>query len=153
MTVKVARKMGMSEAELEHVRRGAILHDIGKMGIPDSILLKPGKLSQEEWETMKKHTSYAKDLLSLIPFLRPALEIPISHHEHWDGTGYPEGLKGEEIPLAARIFAVVDVWDALLSDRPYRKAWSKSQVVNYLHENSGSHFDPQVVELFLRMIV
>ncbi len=149
MTVKLARHMGMSAADLVHVRRGALLHDIGKMGIPDSILLKPGPLTPEEWEIMRLHPVYAYELLSPISFLKLALDIPYCHHEKWDGTGYPRGLKAEQIPLAARIFAIVDVWDALRSDRPYRKARPKEMVYMYIREQSGKHFDPQVVEAFL----
>jgi len=151
MTIKIARAMGVSEAELVHVKRGALLHDIGKMGIPDSILLKPGPLTDEEWEIMRKHPVYAHELLSPIAFLRPALDIPYYHHEKWDGTGYPHGLKGEQIPLSARIFAVVDVWDALNSKRPYRPAWPEEKVIEYLHEQTGKHFNPKVVEIFLGM--
>ena len=153
MSLNIGRAMDIAEGELEHIRRGALLHDVGKMGIPDHILLKPGELTHEEWDVMRKHTSYAKDLLSFVPFLRPALDIPMYHHERWDGSGYPEGLKGENIPLAARIFAVVDVWDALLSDRPYRKAWPKEKAIEYLHQQAGLQFDPQVVEVFFRLIV
>ncbi len=143
--------MGISENELEHVRRGALLHDIGKMGIPDSVLLKPGTLNEREWEIMRRHPEYAYNLLQPIEYLHPALDIPYCHHEKWDGSGYPRGLKGEAIPLVARIFAIVDVWDALLSDRPYRKAWSKEQAHKYLHDQAGKHFDPQVVSAFLEM--
>ena len=153
MSLNIGRAMDIPEGELEHIRRGALLHDVGKMGIPDHILLKPGELTHEEWDVMRKHTSYAKDLLSFVPFLRPALDIPMYHHERWDGSGYPEGLKGENIPLAARIFAVVDVWDALLSDRPYRKAWPKEKAIEYLHQQAGLQFDPQVVEVFFRLII
>jgi putative nucleotidyltransferase with HDIG domain len=149
MTIKLARYMGMSDADLVHVRRGALLHDIGKMGIPDSILLKPGPLTDEEWEIMRLHPVYAFELLSPISFLKPSLDIPYCHHEKWDGTGYPRKLKGEQIPLSARIFAIVDVWDALRSDRPYRKARPKEMVYAYVREQSGKHFDPQVVEAFL----
>jgi PAS domain S-box-containing protein/putative nucleotidyltransferase with HDIG domain len=149
MAVKIAQAMGMSDAELVNVRRGALLHDIGKMKIPDSILLKPGKLTDDEWEIMHEHPEFAYELLSPIAFLRPALDIPYCHHEKWDGTGYPRGLKGEQIPLAARIFALIDVWDALSSDRPYRPAWPKEKVMEYLSENAGTHFDPQVVKVFL----
>jgi putative nucleotidyltransferase with HDIG domain len=152
LTVALAREMGMSEQEIEHVQRGALLHDIGKMGIPDAILLKPGPLTDEEWEIMRCHPQYGYDLLAPIQFLRPALDIPYYHHEKWDGSGYPHGLKGERIPLAARLFAVVDVWDALCNDRPYRRAWDPSRVTSYLQANAGSHFDPQIVEVFLRLI-
>ncbi|MBI4786434.1 MAG: HD domain-containing protein [Chloroflexi bacterium] len=152
VAVHLAREMGISESELVHVRRGALLHDIGKMGIPDAILLKPGALTDTEWEIMRRHPTYALDLLSPIAYLRPALDIPYGHHEKWDGTGYPRGLKGAEIPLAARIFAVADVWDALRSDRPYRAAWSEEKVREYLRSEAGKHFDPQVVERFLSLI-
>ncbi|MDI6770392.1 MAG: GAF domain-containing protein, partial [Anaerolineales bacterium] len=149
MTLQLARGMGMGEAEIAHVRRGALLHDIGKMGIPDSILHNPGPLTDEEWAIMRRHPQYAFEMLSPIAYLRPALDIPSYHHEKWDGTGYPRGLKGEQIPLAARIFAVVDVYDALTSDRPYRKAWPEKKALNYIREQSEKHFDPQVVEAFL----
>ena len=152
LTVRIARAMGLSEAQLVHVRRGALLHDIGKMGVPDSILLKPGKLTDEEWEIMRQHPVYAYEMLSPITYLKPALDIPYCHHEKWDGTGYPRGLKGERIPLPARIFAVVDVWDALLSDRPYRKAWSEEKVLEHIQEQAGKHFDPAVVETFLKLM-
>ncbi len=143
----------MRDKETEgHTRRGALLHDIGKMGIPDGILLKPGPLAEEEWAIMRKHPQCAHDMLSSIPYLRPALDIPYSHHEKWDGTGYPRGLKGEQIPLAARIFAVVDVWGALRSNRPYRDGWPEEKVLTYLREQSGLHFDPAVVEVFLQMV-
>ncbi|MBI2247826.1 MAG: HD domain-containing protein [Armatimonadetes bacterium] len=151
MTLRLARAMGMNEAELVHVRRGALLHDIGKMGIPDSILLKPGALTDEEWVIMRKHPVYAYELLSPISYLRPALDIPYAHHEKWDGSGYPRGLKGEPIPLAARIFAVIDVWDALTSDRPYRKAWPEAKARAHIREQAGKHFDPRVVEAFLAL--
>ena len=152
MTLRLARAMGMREDELVHVRRGALLHDVGKMGIPDAILLKPGPLTPEERATVERHPQLAYELLSSIPFLRPALDIPYCHHERWDGTGYPRGLKGEEIPLAARIFAVVDVYDALCSDRPYRRAWPEQKAREYIREQAGKHFDPQVVELFFRIL-
>ena len=151
VTVQLARLMGMNEAELVHVRRGILLHDMGKMGIPDTILLKPGPLSDEEWETMRKHPQYAFEMLAPITYLRPALDIPGCHHEKWDGTGYPRRLKGEQIPLAARVFAVVDVYDALTSDRPYRKAWSKEKAIQYILDESGKHFDPKVVEVFMEL--
>src|SRR5579884_3708486 len=144
------RALDLRERDLVHMRRGALLHDIGKMAIPDSILLKPGPLTPEEWAVMRLHPVYAHELLSPIPYLRPALEIPYGHHERWDGTGYPRGLKGEEIPLPARIFAVVDVWDALRSDRPYRAAWSREDARAYIAREAGRQFDPAVVEVFLR---
>jgi PAS domain S-box-containing protein len=152
MTLLLADKMGMSAAEKLDLRRGALLHDIGKMGVPDEILHKPGPLSDDEWEVMRKHPLYAYRMLSPIAYLKRALEIPYCHHEKWDGSGYPRGLKGEEIPLAGRLFAVVDVWDALTSDRPYRSAWSKKDAVEYIREQAGKHFDPQVVELFLQEV-
>lgn len=152
LTVKLAEAMGMGEEELMHIRRGALLHDVGKIGIPDSILHKPSTLTEEEWVIMRKHPQFAYDMLHSIEYLRPALDIPYSHHEKWDGTGYPRGLKGEEIPLTARLFAVADVWDALTSDRPYRAAWNKEQALEYIREQSGKHFDPQVVELFFKII-
>lgn len=153
MTVRLARAMGLAEEELVHIRRGALLHDIGKIGIPDEILLKPGKLTDEEWVVMRKHPVYAYEWLSPVSYLKQALDIPYCHHEKWDGTGYPRGLKGEDIPLSARIFAVVDVWDALRSDRPYRAGWPIEQVREYLVENAGKHFDKQVVDVFLREIL
>ncbi|MBI3244299.1 MAG: PAS domain S-box protein [Chloroflexi bacterium] len=152
MTMRLAQAVSMSEAELEHVRRGALLHDIGKMGIPDAILLKPDKLTDEEWGVMRKHPQYAYDMLSPITYLRPALDIPRYHHEKWDGSGYPFRLSGQQIPVAARLFAVVDVWDALLADRPYRQGWPKEKVLEHIREQSGKHFDPQVVELFLMLV-
>ncbi len=151
MTVRLARALGMDEADLVHVRRGALLHDIGKMGIPDSILLKPDALTEDERRIMRQHPTYAYQLLSPIGYLGPALDIPYCHHEHWDGSGYPRGLKGEQIPLAARIFAVVDVWDALRSDRPYRPAWPEDRVREHLRRLAGTHLDPRVVEAFLAM--
>ena len=150
LTIKIAQAMGLRE--LVHIRRGAILHDIGKMGIPDNILLKPGSLTPEEWEVMRKHTIYAYNFLSPIEFLRPALEIPYNHHEKWDGSGYPRGLKSEQIPLPARIFAVADVWDALRSDRPYRKAWTEEKALEYIREQTGRHFDPAIVDVFLKLL-
>jgi HD-GYP domain-containing protein (c-di-GMP phosphodiesterase class II) len=149
LTVRIARAMGVAEEEIMHIRRGALLHDMGKMGIPDHILLKPGPLDPEEWEIMRKHPVYAFEMLSPIAYLRPALDIPYCHHEKWDGSGYPRGIKGDQIPLAARIFAVVDVWDALTSDRPYRPAWPKEKALEHIREGVGGHFDPRVVEVFL----
>jgi PAS domain S-box-containing protein/putative nucleotidyltransferase with HDIG domain len=148
MTVKLARSLGLGEEELAQVRWGALLHDIGKMGVPDGILLKPGPLTDEEWVLMKKHPTFAYEMLSPIHYLQSALDIPYCHHEKWDGTGYPRGLKGKQIPLVARIFAVVDVWDALISDRPYRKAWSEEKVREHIQAGAGTHFDPQVVKTF-----
>ena len=153
MTIKLARRFGFTEEEVLHIRRGALLHDIGKMGVPDNILLKPESLTEEEWIIMRKHTQYAYDLLKPIAFLRSALDIPSCHHEKWDGTGYPRGLKGEGIPLVARIFAVVDVYDALTSDRPYRLAWPKEKALDHIRSLAGTHFDPQVVDAFLMMIL
>jgi putative nucleotidyltransferase with HDIG domain len=152
MTIKFARLMGMNENELIHVRRGALLHDIGKMGVPDYILLKPGPLTDHEWSIMRKHPVFARQMLSPITYLQPALEIPYCHHERWDGTGYPRGLKSDEIPLSARIFTVVDVWDALTSDRPYRKAWSREKVRQHIWMRAGTHFDPKVVEVFMKIV-
>ncbi len=152
LTLQVAQKMGFKEEDLVHVRRGALLHDIGKMGIPDNILLKPGPLTEEEWQIMRRHPWLAYKMLLPIDYLRPALDIPYCHHEKWDGSGYPRRLKGEQIPLAARIFAVIDVYDALTSDRPYRKAWSEEDTLTLIKKDSGSHFDPKVVEVFLREI-
>jgi PAS domain S-box-containing protein/putative nucleotidyltransferase with HDIG domain len=152
LSLELARRMGMDPEELRQVRRGALLHDVGKLAVPDAILLKPGKLTEEEWAEMKKHPVHAYEWLSQIPFLAPALEISYAHHERWDGSGYPRGLKGEEIPLPARIFAVVDVYDALTSDRPYRAAWSQARTLHYLQEQAGAHFDPAVVEAFLELI-
>ncbi len=151
MTIRLARTMGIDETGLVHIRRGALLHDIGKMGIPDAILLKPGPLTKDEWEIMRLHPSYAYELLSPIAFLHPALDIPYAHHEKWDGSGYPRRLHGEEIPLAARIFAIVDVYDALRSDRPYRSAWPEEKVIQHLRSLAGTHFDPYVVDAFLKM--
>jgi putative two-component system response regulator len=148
----MAKKVGLSKEELVHVRRGALLHDIGKMGIPDSILHKPGPLTDEEWVIMRKHPQYAFEMLSPISYLRPALDIPGCHHEKWDGSGYPRGLIGKQIPLEARIFALIDVYDALTSDRPYRKAWSKEKAISYMRDASGSHFDPNLVPLFFEII-
>jgi len=152
LTMKLARIIGMDDDLLVNIKRGSLLHDIGKMGVPDSILLKPGPLTEDEWHIMRQHPQVAYELLSPISYLQPALDIPYCHHEKWDGTGYPRGLKGEEIPLTARIFAVGDVWDALTNERPYRPAWPDSKAIEYIRENSGIHFDPQVVEIFLKII-
>ena len=151
-TLMIARKLELPEEDIEQIRRGAILHDIGKMSIPDEILRKPGKLTDEERYIIQKHPKTAYDLLSPIPFLKKALEIPYSHHEKWDGTGYPQGLKSRDIPLSARIFAVADVWDALSSDRPYNQAWPREKIISYFIEQSGKHFDPYIVNVFLALV-
>jgi putative nucleotidyltransferase with HDIG domain len=151
LTHILARNMGLGEDDLVHIERGALLHDIGKMGIPDDILLKPGGLTSEERERMKQHPRLAYEMLSPIEFLKPAIDIPYCHHEKWDGSGYPRGLRGEKIPLPARIFSVVDVWDALTSDRPYRGPMDPVEVRQHIQEGAGAHFDPQVVEAFLEM--
>ncbi len=152
LTLRLAQRLNLPEEQLIHIKRGAILHDIGKMGIPDAILLKPGALTEEEWKIMRKHPVYAYEMLSPIQYLQPALEIPLCHHEWWDGSGYPKGLKGAEIPFAARIFAVVDVWDALTSNRPYRSAWTKQKTIEYLQAGRDRQFDPQVLDSFLEML-
>ena len=152
LTVQLAQSVGLAGEEIMHVKRGALLHDMGKLGVPDHILLKPGKLTDEEWETMRKHPQYAYDMLESIDYLRPALDIPYCHHEKWDGSGYPRGLKGEEIPMAARLFAIVDVWDALRSDRPYRASWPEEKVLAHIRSAAGTHFDPQAVDLFMQMM-
>src|SRR5258706_5629670 len=154
MTLNLAMTsgIGVGDDQLVHMRRGALLHDIGKMGIPDTILLKPGPLTDEEIQVMRKHPVYAYEMLSSIEYLRPALDIPYCHHEKWDGSGYPRGLRGEEIPFAARLFAIVDVWDALCSDRPYRKGWSESKALEYILEQRGAYFEPTVVDMFVKML-
>ena len=152
LTIRLAKQLQIPSKNLIHLRRGAALHDIGKMGIPDRILHKPGPLTEEEWKIMRQHPQYAYDLLSPIDYLRPAMDIPCSHHERWDGSGYPSGLKGEEIPLPARLFAVVDVFDALVSDRPYRSAWPKQAALDHIQEGAGSLFDPTIATTFLKLI-
>jgi len=152
LTVQLARAVGVNEEQLIHVRRGALLHDIGKMAIPDYILLKPGPLTAEEWVTMRQHPDYAYEYLKEIPFLIPALDIPRYHHERWNGMGYPFGLRGEEIPIAARIFSVIDVWDALGHERVYHPAWPKVEVIKYLREHAGEQFDPRIVDVFIEMV-
>jgi PAS domain S-box-containing protein len=152
LTLKLAKQFGLTRTEIINLRRGSLLHDIGKIGIPDHILLKPGKLTEDEWVVMRQHPQYAYDMLASVEYLRPALEIPYCHHEKWDGSGYPRGLKGEEIPISARIFAVADVWDALTSHRPYRLAWSKEQALEFIKSQAGIHFDPKIVEAFLKVI-
>jgi HD-GYP domain-containing protein (c-di-GMP phosphodiesterase class II) len=152
MTVQLAQAYGLGEEDITHMQRGALLHDMGKIGVPDAVLHKPEQLTDEEWFQMRRHPQYAYEMLADIEYLRPALDIPYCHHEKWDGTGYPRKLKGEEIPLAARLFAVVDVWDALYYDRPYRKGWALDRTLEYIREQSGKHFDPSVVEVFLRIV-
>lgn len=152
LTIELAEMLGIPECELAHVRRGALLHDIGKMAVPDAILLKPGSLTEDEWAVMRRHPEYARTFLSQIEYLEPALDIPYCHHERWNGSGYPRGLKGEEIPLAARIFAVIDVFDALTSDRPYRQAWTHEEALEHIKTQAGTHFDPEVVEAFLERV-
>jgi HD-GYP domain-containing protein (c-di-GMP phosphodiesterase class II) len=151
-TVELARKLNIGADEIVHVRRGAVLHDIGEMRVPDAILLKNGPLSAAERAILRQHPNYAYEILSSIEHLRPALAIPYCHHEKWDGMGYPRGLKGEEIPLAARIFAVVDTWDALRTDRPYRRAWPDEKIRQYLNDQANGEFDPAVVAVFTEMI-
>jgi HD-GYP domain-containing protein (c-di-GMP phosphodiesterase class II) len=153
MTLKLAQALKIEEEQIPHIRRGALLHDIGKMGVPDHILFKEGPLNESEWEIMRKHPQFAYDLISPIAYLKDALDIPYCHHEKWDGTGYPRGLSGTRIPFAARIFAVIDVWDAITSDRPYRKKWTKRKAIKYIREQSGKQFEPAVVEVFLNELI
>jgi putative nucleotidyltransferase with HDIG domain len=153
ITLALAEQMGLAEEDCKYIRWGALLHDIGKMGIPDSILLKPGPLTDDEWKIMRRHPQYAYDLLKPISYLEKSVEIPLYHHEKWDGTGYPHGEKGKQIPLGARIFSVVDVWDALTSHRPYRPAWTQEQAREYILEQSGKHFDPEIVDVFMTFLV
>jgi HD-GYP domain-containing protein (c-di-GMP phosphodiesterase class II) len=152
MTLRLAKARGIGADELVHIHRGALLHDIGKLGVPDGILHKPGPLTDDEWKLMRQHPQFSYDMLAPITFLKPALDIPYCHHERWDGTGYPRGLKGEQIHMAARLFAVVDVWDALMSDRPYREAWPEEKVLEHIRSLAGTHFDPEAVELFLKVM-
>jgi HD-GYP domain-containing protein (c-di-GMP phosphodiesterase class II) len=152
LTLALARYMGVSDREMVNINRGVLLHDIGKMGVPDRILNKSGKLDEKEWKEMKQHPVYAYNLLSPISYLRGALDIPYCHHEHWDGSGYPRGLKGEQIPLPARIFSVIDVWDALLSNRPYREAWPREKVIKHIRDIAGTVLDPNIVDIFFQML-
>ena len=152
LSLLLAKEFGFDDQELAHLRRGILLHDIGKMAIPDKILHKPGPLTEDEWTVMRQHPVFAYEMLKEIDYLKPALDIPHFHHERWDGSGYPEGLKGEEIPLVARIFAVVDIWDALTSDRPYRGAWSQEKTRQYLRDQAGKELDPEIVRVFLALI-
>lgn len=150
MTLEMAKLAAIFyESELKNIERGAILHDIGKIGIPDAILIKPDKLDELEWAIMITHPRIAREILSQISFLSPSLNIPFYHHEKWDGTGYPLGLKGNDIPLEARIFAVIDVWDALIHSRVYKSAWAEDRVLNHIKQESGRHFDPRIVQIFL----
>ncbi len=151
MSLELAQEMGVDEAAQVNIRRGSLLHDMGKLGIPDAILHKPDVLTPEEWEIMKKHPTYAYEMLKDIEYLRPAIEIPYCHHEKWNGTGYPRGLKGDEIPQSARIFMIADVWDAIISNRPYRPARSKEYALHYIKSQVGLHLDPEVVQVFLRL--
>lgn len=153
LTIKLARALGVEDRDLAHIYRGALLHDIGKIAVPDSILRKSGPLTPDEWSIMRQHPFYAQELLSPITYLRPALDIPFCHHERWDGSGYPRGLKGDAIPLGARIFAIADVWDALCSDRPYRRSWPHTLILDYFKDQAGKLFDPKIVEVFLEKIL
>jgi response regulator RpfG family c-di-GMP phosphodiesterase len=152
LTIRLAHEMGLSASRREHLRRGALLHDIGKVAVPEAILMKPGPLTEDEWQIVRKHPEHAHQILAPIQFLLPALDIPFCHHEHWDGTGYPRGLRGDQIPLSARLFAVVNVWDTLCSGRPYRLAWPPERVREHIRERAGTQFDPTVVEAFLTMM-
>jgi len=152
ITIDLARHFDLTDSEINNIRYGALLHDIGKMGIPDHILLKQGKLTEEEFTIMQKHCEYGYELLYPIKYLRSAIDIPYCHHEKWDGTGYPRKLKDEQIPLPARMFAIVDVWDALVSDRPYRKAWPEEKAIEHIYSQSGKHFDPNIVSVFFEVI-
>lgn len=152
LTLRLASRLGFSDEEMIHLKRGALLHDMGKMAIPDEILQKPGELDEAEWKIMRQHPVHAYNMLANIAYVQPALDIPYYHHERWNGSGYPKGLKGEDIPLSARLFSIVDVWDALTSDRPYRGKMSHEYTINHLRENSGILFDPQLVEVFLEMM-
>ncbi len=152
ITVKLASRLGVDQSGLVHIRRGAILHDIGKVAIPDQILFKPGPLAADEWEVMRQHPTIAVELLSSVSYLEPALEIPHWHHEKWDGTGYPDGLDHENIPFSARLFALADVYDALISNRPYRRAWPKQDAISYIEGAAGKHFDPKIVPEFLDLV-
>ena len=153
LSLRLARRLGVTGSDLLQIRRGALLHDIGKLGVPDAILLKPGPLSDEEWALMRRHPAFAYEMLGSINYLRPAMDIPYCHHEKWDGSGYPQGLKGDHIPLAARIFAIADIWDALRSDRPYRLAWPETKVRAHITSLAGTHLEPRVVEAFLDLMV
>jgi putative nucleotidyltransferase with HDIG domain len=152
LSAALARRLGLGKDEIRALQRGAYLHDIGKMAVPDQILHKPGPLDDEEWEVMRQHPVRSREFIAEIPFLQSAIQVAYYHHECWDGSGYPEGLRAEQIPLPARIFTVIDNWDALNSDRPYRKAWPREEVIEYLRQNAGSIFDPRVVDAFLEIL-
>ena len=152
LSIRLAHALECTEEQITNLRYGALLHDIGKLALPDQILAKPGKLDESEIEVVRMHPIYAKNLLANIPFLQQAIDVAYSHHERWDGNGYPEGKKGEQIPILARIFTVVDQWDALRSDRVYRPAWSREQTITYMKENRGKIYDPQIVDVFLQII-
>jgi putative nucleotidyltransferase with HDIG domain len=153
LTLKLARRMRLPESQMENIRGGALLHDIGKLGVPDTVLLKHSTLSPDEWAIMQKHPTYAFEMLSQLKDFKESIDIPYCHHEWWDGSGYPRGLEGEEIPLPARIFSIVDVWDALTSDRPYRDAWNRDEALAHIINQAGTHFDPHIVNEFIQMIV
>jgi putative nucleotidyltransferase with HDIG domain len=152
LSLALARELGVENNDLIHLRRGARLHDIGKIGVPDAILNKPGPLTDPEWELVRQHPGFGFEILSPIVFLQPAAEIAYCHHEDWDGNGYPQGLKGENIPKLARIVSVCNVWDALVSDQPYRRAWRQKDALSYIEDASGKQFDPKIVEAFVRFI-
>jgi HD-GYP domain-containing protein (c-di-GMP phosphodiesterase class II) len=153
LTLRLAHRMYIPASDIIHIRRGSTLHDIGKVAIPDNILFKPAPLTKEEWTIMRRHPLIAAEILKSIAYLAPALPIPLFHHEKWDGSGYPDGLSGEAIPLEARLFAFADVYDALTSDRPYRPAWSQADALEYISKNSGLHFDPKIVPVFIHMMM
>jgi HD-GYP domain-containing protein (c-di-GMP phosphodiesterase class II) len=152
LTLRLIHAMGIADVETEHIRRGSLLHDIGKIAVPDSILLKSGPLNEVEWSVMRQHPQYAYNMLAPITYLAPAIHIPWCHHEKWDGSGYPRGIKGDAIPMAARIFAIADVFDALTSNRPYRLAWTREKAMEYIQEQSGKQFDPRVVVAFMDLM-
>jgi putative nucleotidyltransferase with HDIG domain len=152
LSILIAQRLGINGMELVDIRRGALLHDVGKMGIPDNILLKPGRLDVSERNVIEQHPLMGYEMLKSIPFIKNSLDIPLYHHERWDGLGYPKGLKAEDIPLPARIFAIADVWDAMTSDRPYREALDKRMVLDYIQSQSGKHFDPKIVAAFLEIV-
>lgn len=152
LTLRLARKLGVPDAQIVHMVRGALLHDIGKMAVPDQLLLKPGKLDPAERALIEQHPNIARSLLQEVEILREALDIPYAHHERWDGKGYPRGLRAEQIPLAARLFAVIDVYDSLAHDQPYRLAWGSEEILEHMRENAGKHFDPTMVEPFLALV-